>query len=365
MKEKINKFWKFVNEAEGNTAELLIYGAIASQKPWYSDDDDSVYPTQFRNDLKACGGKNLTVRINSGGGDVFAAQTIYTLLKGYTGDVTVHIDGMCASAATLIACAGDKIVMPRNALYMIHNPKTFAFGDFGADYMRQTADILDTVKQTIVNVYVSKCNGELTAEEIGHMMDDETWMTADEAEAYGFIDEIDDYIVTAEIRNNMLFMNDIAYHGHGDIQKICEMIGEKKHMKNNDLVAKIANVLGISPAEPAVQENQAEKQRIAGLEALKTDNVYGNAVIDQAIKEGKTASDVKSFIDAVNAVEAPKNEASEALDSIRALIEDQMRSGSQEVKPSPKAGMGMSKENQKMQDINDVVTAANKMRGVK
>ena len=163
----------------------------------------------------------------------------------------------------------------------------------------------------------------------------------------------------------MVILNDIAYDGHGDIQKICKMIGEKKHMKNNDLVAKIANVLGISPAEPAVQENQAEKQRIADLEALKTDNVYGNAVIDQAIKEGRTAADVKPYIDAVNAVEAPKDEASEALASIRALIEDQMQSGSQNVKPAPKAGMATDKTAQKLQDINDVVEAANKMRGVK
>ena len=98
---KSKRFWRFVNEAGDDNAELLLYGAIASQS-WY---DDDVTPRQFNDDLKECGGKNLTVRINSPGGDVFAAQAIYTMLKGYSGKKTMHIDGMCASAATIIACA--------------------------------------------------------------------------------------------------------------------------------------------------------------------------------------------------------------------------------------------------------------------
>lgn len=181
-------FWKFRNEAENETAELLLYGEI-SDVSWYGDE---VTPKQFHEGLVSCEGKDLAVHINSPGGDVFAAQAIYTQLKAYTGKVTMHIDGMCASAATIIACAGDTVIMPSNTIYMIHNPKSAMLGYFDAPQLDKISESLGAVKQTIVNVYMARVQGALSEVQLQHKMDSEEWMTAETAKSYGFVDEITD-----------------------------------------------------------------------------------------------------------------------------------------------------------------------------
>ena len=116
------KFWEFKNE--GERAALYLYGEISTESWW----GDEVTPKEFKEDLDACSGP-LDVHINSGGGEVFAGQAIYNMLKRYDGDVTVYIDGLAASIASVIAMAGDRIVMPANALLMIHNAWTYGAGN--------------------------------------------------------------------------------------------------------------------------------------------------------------------------------------------------------------------------------------------
>ena len=112
-----NKFWKFRNQADGN-AELLLYGNIASEQSWWSDD---VTPKQFAEELAELGTvSNITVRINSGGGDVFAAQAIGNLLEQHTANVTARIDGLCASAATIVACHCNRVIAANDSTYMVH-----------------------------------------------------------------------------------------------------------------------------------------------------------------------------------------------------------------------------------------------------
>ena len=147
------KFWEIKNKATDEKAELLLYGEI-SDATWWGDE---VTPRQFADDLSTCNGKDLVVRINSPGGDVFAAQAIYNLLKSYAGDVTVHIDGICASAATVVACAGNRVIMPDNALYMIHNPHAVLIDAYDAVGLSKLESELHAVKKTITNVYQKKC----------------------------------------------------------------------------------------------------------------------------------------------------------------------------------------------------------------
>ena len=125
---------------------------------------------------------DLTVRINSYGGDVFEGHAIYNLIKGYEGKTTTIIDGIAASAASVIAMAGDEVVMPINGMIMIHDPWTFAMGD--SRDMTKTAEILDQIKQTIVNVYKDKTG--LDDGELSQMMSAETWMDVDQACELGF-----------------------------------------------------------------------------------------------------------------------------------------------------------------------------------
>ena len=184
----MRKFWDIRAAAdEPGTGELLLYGPIGADGgfAWLFDE---VTPKQFKEDLDALGDINeLHVFINSGGGDVFAGQAIHSILKRHNAHVTVHVDGLAASIASVVAMAGDKIVMPRNAMMMVHNPWTFGLGD--AAEFRHLAETLDQVRESIIAAYESKT--DLDRDELLGLLNAETWMTADEAVEFGFADEIE------------------------------------------------------------------------------------------------------------------------------------------------------------------------------
>ena len=175
--------WKITAKSESD-AEILLYDVIGD----YDENWEYQGAKNLIGKVKALGDvKNITLRINSIGGDVFEAQAMYSYLKSHPANVTVRIDGLAASAASLVAMAGDKVIMPANALMMIHNPAAFAMGE--AEDMRDVADILDKVRDTIAAVYVAKTGME--REKVISMMDAETWMSAEEAHELGFCDEVD------------------------------------------------------------------------------------------------------------------------------------------------------------------------------
>lgn len=160
---------------------LFLNGTIAEDS-WF---DDDVTPQMFKEELMD-GSGNITVWINSPGGDCVAAAQIYNMLREYKGDVTVKIDGIAASAASVIAMAGDKVLMSPVSMMMIHNPMTIAFGDSGE--MQRAIDMLFSVKDSIINVYELKTG--LSRVKLAHLMDAETWMDANKAIELGFADEI-------------------------------------------------------------------------------------------------------------------------------------------------------------------------------
>ena len=160
---------------------LELYGTIAEES-WF---DDDITPAMFRDELFSGDGP-ITVWINSPGGDCIAASQIYTMLMDYKGDVTVKIDGVAASAASVVAMAGTKVLIAPTALMMIHNPATAAFGDH-VD-MEKAIAMLDEVKESIINAYELKTS--LSRRQLSHMMDDTTWMNAQKAVELGFADGI-------------------------------------------------------------------------------------------------------------------------------------------------------------------------------
>lgn len=182
------RFWNFkaIDEKE---VELRIDGEIVDDGDawiyeWFGEPHAS--PGDFRDELLQHRGKNLTVWIDSYGGNVFAAAGIYNALKRHDGKVTVKIDGKAMSAATVIAMAGEKIMMSSVGMFMIHNPWTNVAGE-SAD-MRKTADVLDEVKESIMNAYATKTG--IDRGRIAELMDNETYMSAKTALKEGFIDEI-------------------------------------------------------------------------------------------------------------------------------------------------------------------------------
>lgn len=160
---------------------LELYGTIAEESWW----DDDVTPQIFRDELFAGNGP-VTIYINSPGGDCVAASQIYTMLMDYKGSVTVKIDGIAASAASVISMAGTKVLMSPTAMMMIHNPLTVAIGDSAE--MQKTIAMLDEVKESIINAYEIKTGQSRT--KLSHLMDAETWMNANKAIEYGFADGV-------------------------------------------------------------------------------------------------------------------------------------------------------------------------------
>lgn len=177
-------FWNFItaaDPAEGEGRVLRLDGAI-SDVTWFGDE---VTPQIFRNELKSASGP-LTVVINSPGGDVFAAAEIYNALREYPEAVTVKIDSIAASAASVIAMAGDEVIMSPVSMLFIHNPATVAIGD-GEEMLKAKA-MLDEVKNSLINAYEQKTG--LSRTKISHLMDAETWLNAGKAVELGFADSI-------------------------------------------------------------------------------------------------------------------------------------------------------------------------------
>lgn len=169
------------NEEEVTERILFLNGTIAEES-WF---DDDVTPQIFKDELNK-GNGNITVWINSPGGDCIAAAQIYNMLIDYKGDVTVKIDGIAASAASVIAMAGTKVLMSPVSMLMIHNPMTIAFGNKGE--MEKAINMLDEVKESIINAYEIKTG--LSRAKLSHLMDSETWMDANKAVELGFADDI-------------------------------------------------------------------------------------------------------------------------------------------------------------------------------
>lgn len=338
-----SKFWQVKNEVNGNS-EILLYGPIAGERSWWGDE---VTPRSFAEDLESLHGKDVTVRINSGGGDVFAAHAIHNQLIAYKGKVTVVIDGLAASAATIIAVAGDRIIMPSNALFMIHNPAIGLSDYYGAEELAQAVNALNAIKDSIVAAYRKRC--KVSAEEIAAMMDAETWMGAAECLEKGFVDEINGS-VTPVLNGNSLIVNSVQFDTckfkNQDALKACiQNQTEVKSMNNkleaflNGLGLKLvdenqptASVQNVAPQQPAVDAEQiaknaveAERQRVAALEAMDDgDNQAVTAIIAAAKKNGKTADDVKPYIDAVKTIPPAQNAAQQLVAN---MIGDNKASG--------------------------------------
>ena len=176
----MRKFWNWVRDSDEERT-LYLNGPIAEETWW----GDEVTPKLFKDELLT-GSGNITVWINSPGGDVFAAAQIYNMLMEYTGKVTVKIDGLAASAASVIAMAGGDVYMSPVSMLMIHNPSTIAIGD-GEEMIRAKA-LLDEVKESIINAYELKSG--LSRAKLSHLMDAETWMNAKKAVELGFADKV-------------------------------------------------------------------------------------------------------------------------------------------------------------------------------
>ncbi len=248
------KFWNWVkNEGELSVERTLFLNGEISDETWYGDE---VTPQLFKDELNA-GSGDITVWINSPGGDVFAAAQIYNMLRDYKGHVTVKIDGLAASAASVIAVAGDTVLVSPVAMMMIHNPMTVAFGNTGE--MEKAIAMLDEVKESIINAYEIRTG--LSRTKLSHLMDEETWMNANKAIELGFADDtLKDEKLTAEIPA-------YAFSGKAVQQALVNKITAKA--KANPPAQPEPTAKHTPPAEPEAPTGRSVNELMERLNLLK------------------------------------------------------------------------------------------------
>ena len=275
------KFWNVMRNDEEKSAELILYGSIGHDEDW-----DDISDKAFKQDIENLGDvENITLHINSPGGSVFSAVAIANTLKNHKAKVVANIDGLAASAATIITSACDVVRMPKNALFMIHNPITFAYGN--NQDMEKTLDMLNKVKNSIIETYLYKTNTD--KETLSKLMNDETWMDAETAKEYGFLDEILEEDREKEFVEKKLIINNMAF----DISKFKIFKAEKTN-KSQDITPLNITINSTGNAENIADEiknilnsgnNKKEEEKMT-LEELKNKfpELYG-----QVFNEGKEA----------------------------------------------------------------------------
>ena len=237
----MKKFWNWIKDSD-ETRTLRLEGPIDEESFW----GDEITPQMFRDELNA-GEGDVTVWINSPGGNVFAAAEIYTMLKDYKGSITVKIDAIAAAAASVVAMAGDVVQMSPVAMLMIHDPSTVAMGN--TKDMEKAIEVLNEVKESIINAYASKSG--LSHARIANFMSNETWMNAKKAVELGFADEV--LFEAKQKASEEPEQTPDEEPGEGEekqpIQK--DAAGHLFSSRQMDLI--VLNRLGVKPDTPAAQ----------------------------------------------------------------------------------------------------------------
>ena len=313
---KNKHFWTFRAAAEENAApELILYGDIASETWW----GDEVTPRQFTEELDALGAvPEIVVRINSGGGDVFAANAIYTRLKDNAAKITVKIDGWAASAATIVAMAGDVIEIPGNGVFMVHDPSMGLLGYFNEADLVKLTDEIKVIKQSIVNGYALKTGKP--ADEIASIMAAETWYDGKQAVEAGFCDKLmfEDAETTVEngakiVVNSVSLdlnrypnmtislLNRLTARTPGGFSNTITQNAPKRSEESMDGIKDIKTVDGLKAAFPDLTKQieeaavDAERKRIQDIEDVALAG-FETIVNDAKFKNPISAGDVAKAI---------------------------------------------------------------------
>lgn len=224
IKDNLKEFLKVKNSTETN-ADLFFYGDIVCDE-WDAWTEEDQYPLAIKDFLTHEQGKDLNIYINSGGGSVFAGMAIYNMLKRHQGFKTVYIDGVAASIASVIALAGDRVVIPSNAYFMIHKPWLGLWGAYNSDKLIKSAEDLDRIEEGILNVYKENLREGIDIEEIKEMLKNETWFTGREASNY-FDFEVDEVKEVAACVGN--YFNKYDKIPNALKNKIDKIDGEKEN----------------------------------------------------------------------------------------------------------------------------------------
>lgn len=362
----MSKFWQFRNAADGS-GELLLYGDIASEKTWYGDE---VTPKQFAEDLDALGAvSNITVRINSGGGDVFAAVEIGNLLEQHPANVTARIGGVCASAATIIACHCNKVIAANDSTYMVHPVKMGLCGYADAETLQQYINAIATIRENTISLYAKKTGRE--KDEVAGWMDATKWWTGPQAKENGFVDELTDegQRTVYENRGGVLFVNSInmgmafdkapqfvqnslAAEGAAGRSANIKPAGQPEHIKEvQDM--DIKTVDDLRKAYPALVD---QIEQAAAQAATEAERARIQSIEDMALPGSEEITAKAKFTDPVSAEDYAKALVKHAKTQGATYLQ-QME---QEAKESGANGVGNAPAPEDKDSVTDAVAQAKK-----
>ncbi|WP_368488444.1 head maturation protease, ClpP-related [Clostridium sp. BJN0013] len=274
-KEKVNGKMEIKNQTE-SSSELYFYGDICGSTwdKWQDEDKCPQDVTDFLNQLE--GNKDVNIYINSGGGDAFAGLAIYNTLKRNPANKTVHVDGVAASAASVIALAGDKVIIPKTAQFMIHKAWGICIGN--ANDMRKYADDLDKCDESILNVYMENVKEGVKADTIKQMVDDSTWMTGEDAAKY-FNVEVGEGLTIAAYADSQFFS---MYKNLPECLKDKVQKSKAKDSNNAKVQQELKQLIreqilqiqkeSKTPKEPKQQQTNAEKLMEIFKKKMEDDN---------------------------------------------------------------------------------------------
>lgn len=342
------KFWNFIRNSGTDSAELLLYGELCSDEPWYTD--DYVAYRQFIQELKSVEESTIHLRINSPGGEVMAANAIFNQLKECGKTIIAHIDGMCASAATIPLMAADKIIASCNAMILIHDPLVCLMGYYNHQELDEIMEFCDKIKASIIATYRSRMK-DVTEEEFDKLMTEERWLDAHEAQDIGLVDEVaysditdvqdkGKYLVVNSVRVKKEYFKNLPVNRRNgvDIEHMQSVNTEKnnkggsKHMDEEEIRTPEALKDKYPDLCQAIAEEAAEKERKRIQDLDKISHSVPSDMLEDA-KYGKEPLDAKDL--AFKALAAEKGAGKEFLKKMK---NDADESGAGEVPPSPESG---------------------------
>ncbi len=352
-----NKFWNFIDN--GDSAELQLFGTIESEESWW--DEDCITYRSFIDELNGLGSKRtINVAINSAGGDVFAANAIYTALKMNAATVTGTIMGICASAATIVLMACDSRRIAQNAILMVHNPSVSLWGSYQADDLIKLAEVTNTVKKSIIAAYMERL--DKTEDEIGEIMDAESWYVGQEAVDTGFCDGLIEHdfsnsaikncfkvdgvsytyskymenFVPYEIRKKVQALSGTPQKGTGAFSgKPISKKGSKKMDGNNLKTQEIKDAAGLEAAYPEICAQIAAEAVKNERERLKAIDEIAKGIPADVLEKAKYTEPITAADLALAQMKANNKVGQKFMDNLEKDLEN---SGAAEVAGDPNAG---------------------------
>lgn len=382
--KKTAKFWNFLDN--GDTAELQLFGTIQSEEDWWSD--DCVTYRNFINELNGLGDKkSINVMIHSIGGDVFAANAIYSALAMNKAKITGTIIGICASAATIVLMACDSRRIAKNAILMAHNPSVSLWGSYQADDLLKLAEVTNQVKKSIVAAYMERL--DKTEEEINQLMDEESWYVGQEAVDAGFCDSV----IEADFQNSALskkfMVNGVPYSFRNYVEKfvpdnIREKVldlsktpqketgaffdtpknkqkGNEKMDEENKTTPVISDAAGLKAAYPQLCAQIAADAVSAEKERLKAIDEISKGIPEDVLMKARYEEPISAADLALAQMKANNAAGQQFLNS---MVQEMQNSGAAAVGTEPNTGYDTAQQKQ-AESAQKVAGFANKLKADK